>query len=74
MRALVLLGLVGFGVTACDSPYGTDFSKADAHNYDVTTGGHIKGASTGSSVTSTSGDALDASTHSSNAGRNTLGN
>jgi hypothetical protein len=74
MRALALLGLACVGLASCDSPYGTDFSKPDSQNYALSTGGHIKGATTSSSVSSASGGALDSALHSSSAGRNTLGN
>ncbi len=73
MRVLILLGLSAVTLAACDSPYGKDFSKPEASNYSLSTGGHIKGATTSSSVSSSSGDAVDSITHSSTANRNTFG-
>jgi hypothetical protein len=72
MRTLALLGLACVGLASCDSPYGKDFSKPDNQNYALSTGGHIKGATTSSSVSSAGGGALDAVSHS-NGDRNTLG-
>jgi len=74
MRVMILLGLAALTLAACDSPYGKDFSKSEADNYALSTGGHIKGAATSSSVSSASGGAIDSALHSSSAGRNTLGN
>ncbi len=73
MRVLLLVGVSALALASCDSPYGKDFSKPDVSNYAVGTGSHIRGASTGSTVSSTGADALDSVTHSSNSTKNTLG-
>jgi hypothetical protein len=73
MRVPVLLALAAVTLAGCDSPYGTDFSKQAADNSAVSTGSHIRGATTSSSATTASGDAVDTATHSSAANRSTLG-
>jgi hypothetical protein len=73
MRVLILLGLSGFMLAACDSPYGKDFSKPDASGYALSTGSHIKGATTSSSVNAASSDVWDSVVHSSAANRDTIG-
>jgi hypothetical protein len=69
MRAIALLGLACLGLASCDSPYGTDFSKPVSQNYALSTGGHIKGATTSSNVSSASGTALSSVTGGSSSSR-----
>jgi hypothetical protein len=75
MRVLILLALSAFTLAGCDSPYGTDYAKNDDSNAPVSTGSHIRGGGGSSTVQmSNGGTAIDSATHSSAAGRNTLGN
>lgn len=75
MRVRFLLALTALTLAGCDSPYGVDFAKNDDSNAPVSTGSHIRGGGTSSSVSAVNGGGvLDTVTHSSNANRNTFSN